>query len=175
MDLRARVLKHESLGELERAGQARFEESFLLAVRGRRHAAAYLLGYYVEIALKTTFFRCFGFSVSESIRRKDLKAASQLVHEQLGIKDDHEQYHNPVFWANAIVRLREMEGLKTAGELSRELLWRAQRIASNWVVAMRYTDNLVRIEDWNAISEDALWLRANRVALSTKGSSGASR
>lgn len=161
MGVRSRISEQDSIGELERAGQARFEEAFLLAIRGRRHAAVYLLGYYVEITLKTIFFRRFGFRVGDPIRQKDLRAASDLVREQFRIRDDHEQHHNPVFWARAIVGLHELDGVTTPRGLTEELVWRSQNINNNWAVRMRYAADLVRPDDWDSVRQHALWLRAN--------------
>ena len=165
--LRQRLPRHDSIGELERASLDRFRDSFVLATRGRRHAAVYLLGYYVEMTLKTIFFRCFGCSFDEPIGRKDLEAAGQLVREQFRIPERLENYHNPVFWARAIIGMREMFGLRTPVGVTQELVWSTQRVYEHWVVGMRYTRDLARIEDWNCVREDALWIRANFAVLTT--------
>lgn len=167
MSLRDRLPAHETITEFEIASQARFEDSFLLATRGRRHAAVYLLGYYVEMALKTIFFRCFGCPPDEPINRQDLKAASQLVRQGFRIAEPLEQYHNPVFWARAIIGMRELDGLSTPEGVTRELVWRVQRLNSNWAVRMRYTRDMVQLEEWESVKEDALWIRANYDVLTT--------
>jgi hypothetical protein len=158
MALRDRLPKHDTLSEFEQATYDRFIDSLALAGQGRRHGAMYLLGYSVELTLKTAFFRSFGFSMDEPIRPVDLRAAVRLAREDLRVAVEPESLHNPVFWAMAIIRVWDHFGATLPAPLLREPTSRAHRIHANWSVSMRYARNASTLNDWTLMQNDALWI-----------------
>jgi hypothetical protein len=135
----------------------------------------YLSGYYIEMMLKTIFFRCLGYRDDERIRKQDLSAAGTLAQDVFRITEASEQHHNPLFWARAIIGLRESDGLPTPEGVTNGLVWRAQRVSGNWLVRMRYMRDLARAEEWELVREDATWIRANYDTLTNLAPIGAAR
>ncbi len=170
MGLRDRLPKHDTIAQFDQARIERWKDADALAKRGRRYGGVYLLGYFVEMTLKAAFFRYFGLPPDTPIVGGDLKAATQLAIGELGVSEDSESQHNPVFWARAIVLFRESFDDPLPDEFALQLVWRSQRLKSNWAVAMRYRQVHCTIKEWQDIHEDAHWINLNYTALAGVGS-----
>ena len=158
MSLRERLPKHDTVGEFELARADRLEDALVLAAGGRRMGAIYVLGYFVEITLKSAFFQYFGFSEDDAIRPIDLRAAAQIAKTDLQVETDPVSYHSPVFWGRACIAIREKLGVPWPRSLRLELENRIQRLNSNWSVSMRYSRDVSSSDDWVPLLDDALWL-----------------
>ena len=158
MSLRDRLPMHDTISQFELARVDRLEDALVLAAGGRRFGAIYVLGYFVEMTLKSAFFRFLGFSLDEAIRPGDLKAAAQLAKADLSVKIHPESYHSLTFWVRAIIELRTTFGSPLPRDLTRELGWRVQRLHSNWSVMMRYCHDVSQVGDWESVHADATWV-----------------
>lgn len=161
MSLRDRLPRHETIAEFEAARFDRFHDALTLGAEGRRLGAMYLLGYFVEMTLKSAFFRLLGFRADEPIAAKDLKTAAGLARHDLQVDVDPEQYHGLVFWVQAIIALRDHFGDPVPYDVLRELAWRSQRMSAYWRPSMRYSRDVTVPNDWRGLLADAHWLREN--------------
>jgi len=155
MTLRDRLPPHGTITEFDIARRDRHDDASVLASNGRCFGAMYLLGYFAEMTLKCVFFRLFGFRTDEPISAKELREACALIREDLQVSDSAEQFHSVLFWARAIVRLREDLGGSMPVELMRELVWRGHRIHSNWRASMRYSRDVSTSVDLQELQLDA--------------------
>ena len=169
MAIRDRLPLHNTIAAFELARMERFRDAFTLGAHGRRFGAIYLLGYFVEMTLKSAFFTLLGFRTEEPITAKDLATAANLAEEDLRVDTQKEQYHSFVFWARAIVSLCDHFGDPIPSDTLQELGWRSQRMTSNWKVSMRYSQEIATEEEWTRFQDDANWLEGNYVDISERG------
>jgi hypothetical protein len=156
--LRDRLPAHDTIAEFEAARFDRYHDGLILDARGRRLGAMYLLGYFVEMTLKSAFFRLRGFCTDERITGTELKAAAKMAANDLRVSVHPEGYHGLQFWALAIIALRDHIGEPLPRDIALELNWRSQRMNSHWTSSMRYSRDITTPEDWTRLWEDAQWL-----------------
>ena len=161
MALRDRLPANETIAEFEAARFDRYHDGLVLIGGDRRVGAIYLFGYFVEMTLKSASFTLLGFQKSDPITKRELNAAATRAEKELGIDVPQEGYHSLQFWALAIVAERDHMGQPLPIALTSELNWRSQRMHSHWTIAMRYSRDVTRPEDWERLWEDSQWLHAN--------------
>ena len=164
MGLCDRLPEHVTLGEFEIAGEDRFQDSITLVKRGRRLAAIYLLGYVAEAVLKCAFYRLWGYQADTLIRLGGPKGTDdprRIARKDLGIHKLPKGLHNPVLWAEMIVRVRERLDQPLNPALSKGLLAKAQQIGSNWKVSLRYNHERTTVSDFRNLWKDVVWMRTN--------------
>ena len=161
MAVRDRLPKVDTLGEFETAREERWRDGLVLAVRGRRMGAAYLLGYVVEMTLKSVVYRLWDFRPGDPINRETLVTIRELARADLGVDVNPEGFHNPVFWGRIIVMMRIQLECPLEQGLGIELVDRTLRIYSNWNVSMRYCRDRVSVDDLRDLVEDTMWVQSN--------------
>lgn len=159
--LRGRVPVEATLTEFECARIDRFEDARALGRSDRRLGACYLMGYFVEISLKSAYFRLRGWRADEPIRPKDLHEAAAFARTALQVQQPLEGHHGLLFWFDAVVRLRVKSGPETPAGLLQQFSWRIQRLSNTWSTSLRYSRDVTTPSDWAEILLDAEWVRAN--------------
>ncbi len=153
------IPKTETLSEFEAAREDRFRDGIVLALKGRRMGATYLLGYTVEITLKCAFFRLWGYRDQVPIQVAHADDPRPLAVKDLGLAGTKEPLHNPFFWARLIIRVREELDQPLGVSLSSGLLSKAMNVAANWRVAMRYWRTRTTPRDFRGFVRDVMWFR----------------
>ena len=152
MALRTSIATEECIQEYERAAREHQEAGLILLADGHAQGVA-LMALSVEMVLKSAYFRFVGYTNNQRIVQADLRAAKTDV-QSLGVTDSPENYHNLLFWANAVVSARRLGvpsrthvgiGILTAVGAApmdiqdeAELRTRAARLRTNWSIGDRY-------------------------------------
>lgn len=163
MGLCDRLPEHVTLGEFEIAGEGRFQDAIILAKKGRRLAAMYLLGYVAEAVLKCAVYRLLGYAPNDLVRLGSggTDDPRGIAHGVLGIPPLPRGLHNPDLWARIIVQLRRSLNLPHAPDLCDGLRDKAEQIDSNWRVSLRYNRERTMPSDFRALWKDVVWVRTH--------------
>lgn len=158
MGLRDLLSTSDSIEELEAAGMDRWQESLTLGRRGFLTGASYLAGYVAEIILKCAVLRVWGYGPRETIDRSTLRTLAEMGRRDLGIREEHEGFHSPLFWARFLVESRARFGAALVPGITERLLTNCQRIWSNWNPVLRY--KIIEVEPFmlRQLLNDAGWL-----------------
>ena len=163
-----RLSHNDTLGEFEIARVERMTEGMILASHEHRLAAAYLVGYVVEMTLKSAYHRLWGFHLNEPINMKTLRTTRELARLDLGVDIDPEGFHNPVFWARVIINMRDQLDYPLEQAVSVELVARTQRIRTNWRVWMRYRSDRFASGELRDLIDDAMWINQQYDVLASR-------
>ena len=163
MGLRERMPDAVTLCEFEDAGDERYRDALVLAKRGHRLAAIYLLGYVAEIELKCVFYRLFEYCPSDVIYLgprgvDDPRGVAQTV---LGVPQQPRGLHNPVLWARMIVSLRRQLEKPQDVDMMVGLLDKAVEIDENWKVSFRYNHDRTVPKDFRTMFDAVSWVRSH--------------
>jgi len=161
MPLRDR-LPQETLAGLELARKERFNDGYHLAVDERRMGAIYLLGYAVEMTLKSAYFRWIEpTEPGLPLGPERLQTARAHARDILGIIVPDESYHSPLFWAHLIVARRENDSSPLDVTLASALIASAQCVWSNWKVSMRYHGDISTEGELYSVFREAEWMHTH--------------
>ncbi|NOT00053.1 MAG: hypothetical protein HOP29_05450 [Phycisphaerales bacterium] len=157
MSLLNRVSPVESLQEIESAQSDRYWEAMALAVSdgGHSYGACYLLGYVIELAIKSAYYRFVGASPVADVGRH-LQASGLKGRE----RHDLEAWYEILF-SSRIQRGNPMDPV-VAGAFKQ----RIQVAARHWREILRYRraipaesecNELLGIADWLIRNHRSLW------------------
>lgn len=148
----------DTVGRLEAAASRRQGESDCLRLSGQRLGAVYLLGYSIEIRLKTAYFRVRRFNSADLIDRTD----RELVEKQgrlMHLMDSGA--HDLTGWARMLVHARDDQRRPMGRVLREEMLRLVAEAASVWSPELRYRAVVLGADDENRVVAAAEWLRDN--------------
>lgn len=167
MDLLTRIAPHDSIDEMEAAREDRYSDSLTCALDGREFAACYLMGYVIEMLLKSAFYRFDGVPLVADLRgglrsaRKHPRfkpvtgSPSILAH---GL-------HNIRAWGDHLIDTRQRTGraldVRVASRLVYELCW----VQNNWSETLRYRRSIPASDEVHRFLKIADWLRSEYVTL----------
>ncbi len=147
----------QTIQEMERAAEERYEEALLLLASARPGASIYIGGYTAEILLKSTFFLFCG------AQRRDLASIYLVPALRMGRKIlpeiPAEHGHSLIFWTAMLRRRRSEDAHPFPTNLDNELDLRVSRLYESWWVSMRYlTDHATKSEALGVLT-DVGWIR----------------
>jgi len=157
--MRALLPTHDSIQEFEKARHERLWDGMTLWVEGHRESAAgaaYLLGYFVEMALKCAYFWVLGLRISDSVTGQELQVARAKA-KLLGVTTPAESYHSVRFWADLLRTHRRAANDPLAPTLEQRLVAEADIVYDRWWVEMRYKANRTTAPGLERLLEAAEW------------------
>jgi hypothetical protein len=158
LPLRYRILSEpETVQDLVLACDERFWEGIELLTAGRRGGGIYLLGYRVEMILKSACFFVDGAKPYELVGPRLGPIRSWANRELPGIQN--ESYHSLWFWVCVLRRKRSMAGRSIPKRLDDALAQRVRRVHGNWVVGMRYLPDRSLQREADSVFGDVNWIR----------------
>jgi len=146
----------ETWPTMERAAEARFWDGMVLAIDASDHStgAVYLLGYVVEMLLKTAYFQMTGVSTNESLEPYLQQARKKPAWTGRNL-------HDLKSWAALINEVRFVRGKAwspiLAGSIERHVLI----VSSHWRESLRYTSFTATNAELEEVLTSVGWLRAN--------------
>jgi len=147
----------QTIQELERAAEERYQEAKHLVGSGHLGAGIYLCGYTAEILLKNALFLFSGANP------RDLASVYLIPAIRMGRKIlpwiPVENGHSLVFWAT-MLRYRRSEGSRSLyTDLDNELDLRTSRLYESWWVSMRYLADQATETEAHGVLFDVEWFR----------------
>lgn len=147
----------QTIQEMERAAEERYQEALHLIVGGRLGAGIYLCGYSAEILLKNALFR------SSGANPRDLASVYLIPAMRMGRKIlswiPAENGHSLVFWATMLRYRRSEVSWPLPIDLDNELDLRASRLYESWWVSMRYLADQATETEAQGVLSDVDWFR----------------
>lgn len=145
---------------MELAAEARFWDGFTLAAgdADSQTGAVYLLGYVVEMLLKTAYFRVTHVAVGENIAPHLQGARSQALRRGGNL-------HNLQSWVALLNDTRFVQGVAwdvvTATVIESHVL----TVDAHWRESLRYTSIVAARTELEEVFASAEWLLTNRELL----------
>lgn len=152
MALRALIASDDCIQEYERAASEHQESGLVLLAGGYAQGIA-LMALSVEMVLKAAYFHFVGYTPDQPISRADLRDAESDIRT-LGVALNPEGFHNLLFWAEALVAVRQQGfpvrthgGTRVVPAVAASLmsprdetalLDGAARLRTNWSIGDRY-------------------------------------
>ena len=134
-----------------------------MLVAGRQGAGIYLLGYSVEMMLKSACFLTDGARPHESVGPRLGPIRSWAKSQLRGIP--HESYHSLWFWVQVLRKKRALLGRQLHAHADASLVQRVRRVHGIWVVGMRYKPDQALRREAESVYNDATWIRDRRARL----------
>lgn len=131
LDLLQLVPTQDTVGEMETAREDRYWDALATAMESREFAVCYLLGYVVEMAPKTAFFRISG-------EPSNAPLGPLLKKWQPPTSSGKKDLHNLRDWADALIDTRKRLGRPLEPALATKLISSAAWASKNWAPNMRY-------------------------------------
>lgn len=165
MDLLVRIAGFDSIDEMEAAREDRYWDSLTCALNDREFAACYLMGYAIEILVKTAFFRFDGIHAGADLR-PSLRVARRHPRftQPTGLSTIQAHgIHNVRAWGDLLIDARQRAGPARAmdpilaGKLVYELRW----VENNWSETLRYRRSIPAAEEIARLLSIADWLRTH--------------
>jgi hypothetical protein len=149
-------ISKDSIKRFRAAVSSRTEDASVLLVNDRPAAGLYFYGYAAEMTLKAAVFRLMGEKPTANIDSSTLRKAEQLGRS-LGISKPR-NYHDSLWWARLLVRLRAVAQRPLMPPFERRLLAHAQQLESNWRETLRYAANRPRVSELKLVQAATSWL-----------------
>ena len=127
-------------GPMIAAGKERFLDGRVLkeAIPPRLDGAAYLMGYLGELLLAAKVLRLMNLAHLPPTSWRLVYGSVKAKAYQLGIQESPEGYHNPVFWAELLVKLSERLADRNLKKRARKWLRDARVLRLLWSPDLRY-------------------------------------
>jgi hypothetical protein len=151
----------DSIQQMEAARADRYWDALACGCDGRTFGACYLLGYAVEMALKTAYFRFLGVPTRADLRPHLLSQAVSVY-----FRGRQRRLHDLVAWAELLILTRIQRGRPLDSMVASGLLTHVGEVALNWSEVMRYRRAIdaeseavivFRGEEWVHAHYDQLW------------------
>lgn len=165
MSFRERIRSNpETLEEFELAWRMRYAEGMLLLDNPKtRSGGVYLLGYVVEMILKTAYFRFVGAKSQDQIDALLTAIAFKSAAKKLPV--DVESYHSLLFWMELLVTARDQQRRRLPAHLHTALRSYSEILHENWLVEIRYHSLEPAAEEWHAVQEAVNWFNNHHASL----------
>ena len=172
-NLRIRLGGGETLQEMELALEQKLREGESLLVRGHSGAAIYLMGYAVEMTLKTAYFRYRGASPADPMPPMFAPAVHFARVRFPGIASPggppFRHYHDILFWGRLLRAVHRADMRNWPPEFDSQYLNAIRLLGRMWFVEMRYKPDLADAVQARIIQVKARWMARHRSLLSRKG------
>ncbi len=164
MGLLSRLPAGESWPEMERAAELRYYDGWALAVsgQGRYAGAVYLIGYAVEILLKTACYREMGVSRHVGTTDRRLQIRGVYAQQLKALYGRQPNDHDLDYWAFVLERLRVAHGRSMNAALAGAIRRSVGLLAGNWRETLRYRDCQPTETELIETLACADWFLANR-------------
>lgn len=151
----------ETYGSMELAAAARYWDGLSLAINDRDRAtgAVYLMGYTVEMLLKTAYYRARGLAPTDSVAAHLKGVRSQA--------DWHgcNNFHDLVAWAKFLVAVRANMKSPLDPVMGGAVVTYAAQLQSHWSEALRYRSSVASEVELHDVLRSVEWFQANYSAL----------
>jgi hypothetical protein len=157
----------DTIWQLERAAEKRYEEGECLKRQNRLLAALYLYGYSVEMCLAAAYFRRAGFgpgqTITEDERRRRMRVARHTQHPD-GEPLMSNAPHPLVGWARYLQwQRRGSEALTSQDEQRlREAVQKAKQVQKHWRPELRYKTTDVATSQLDEVRRCVCWFVEQR-------------
>ncbi|MEW6249141.1 MAG: hypothetical protein AB1716_00715 [Planctomycetota bacterium] len=123
----------------------------------------YLLGFSVEIILKTACFLVDGARPADHVhaRLEPIRSWARRLLPNI----DYERYHSLWFWAHVLRRKRALLGRSWPWAFDAGLFQRIHRVYGIWTVNIRYRPDEALPREADSVFRDATWIRDHQVEL----------
>ena len=152
---------NDSIHEMEAAREDRYWDALACSCENRDFGACYLIGYAVEMGLKTAYFNFLGVPPANDLRQSLTSVARSPL-----FSGRRRNLHHLLAWAEALIETRVLHGRVLDPLLASTLLIRVGEFVWNWSEVMRYRasvdaqDEAVRLfrgADWIFAHYPRLW------------------
>jgi hypothetical protein len=163
----ARHLAPDSILNLERAAEIRYEDARRLVAQGRTLAGLYFFGYCVEMCLCASYYRSAGIPttvpIGQDVRRRRMAQARQL-QSSIGQPLMNSDPHPLVGWARFLEWQRSASPQLSFQERQRlkEAVTMAESVYKHWRPELRYKISDVRPQQLNEVHRAASWFLEHR-------------
>lgn len=163
-----RISENDTIEEMEFAWQDRYWDSLTCALEERGFAAGYLMGYAIEMLLKSAYFRFQGVAADDDLRphlRRE-RGHPHFAPKASTRKNRASGLHDIAAWADHLIAERARAGRALDALLAGRLLYEMGWVADNWSELLRYRrsipvgeeiDRLLAVADWLTANHPVLW------------------
>jgi len=160
MSLLVRMASNDSIHEMEAAGHDRYWDALACSCDNREFGACYLIGYTVEMALKTAYFSFLGVPPAD-----DLGPRLNMVRRSPMFQGRRRNLHHLLAWAELLVETRTQRGRPLNPLVASALLIRVGEFVWNWSEVMRYRASVGAEDEAIRLFRGADWILANHLQL----------
>jgi hypothetical protein len=151
MGLLARGAAYDSVPEMDAACNDRYWDALTCALDGRDFAACYLLGYAIEMLLKTACFRFLGVPVTANLQPHLIAVRQQPRFRGVSL-------HDIQAWVDYLLDVRNRRGQPLDAALAGALVIRVATVAQHWSEVMRYRRAIPAADEANELHRQFEWL-----------------
>ena len=159
-------LAPDTISQLERAAEVRFDDGLVLMRQERLLGAVYLFGYSAEMCLAAAYFRAAGFQAKSVIdrdtRTHHMTAARKLKDDE-GMPLMNSDPHPLVGWARFLRRKRSASKL-TSAQVQRleDAIGQAELLYKHWRPELRYKTTGVTASQFGEVLKASEWFLEQR-------------
>lgn len=145
---------------MERAAEERLLDGLTLAISegGRTTGAIYLLGYVVEMRLKTAYFRYVGLPQGQ-----DLGSTLKTVRNHL--LSQRKNLHDLTGWMDLLIHERAMRGDALDATIANQLDFHVRQVYDQWKEVLRYRYSVATDQELNTVFASTEWIVAHHSQL----------
>jgi hypothetical protein len=155
----------ETILGFEAAAANKIDDGFNLMAGGSHGQGVELMGFAVEMLLKSAYLRLDGYPDTDPITQRQLQAIVRDMVDHHGVTAPAEKLHDLQFWAEAIITKRALKGLIDT-LLETEIRRRVLAVSDNWWVGMRYHDTShISYTDVQTVFDNVMWIQSNHSRL----------
>jgi hypothetical protein len=159
-------LAPDTISQLERAAELRYDDGLVLMGENRGLCAAYLFGHSAEMCLAAAYFRAVGFPAKRVIDR-DTRLHHMSTARNLKGEDGkplmNTDPHPLVGWARFLKRQRSASKL-SAAQVNKldEALRKAELLYKHWRPELRYKTTTVSAAQMEEVVKSSAWFLEQR-------------